>query len=261
MRALAPPSPHQVMSGTLTSDLAPISDITLALFADSGWFAPNYDVPSPECYFRREWCTALLRSGGGAGAGGGGGGDGGGGVLRASAPPSAIALPPRLPFLWGAGRGCGFVTGSCAGSPWSAPGYFCDSAAPPAGGCTLGREAVGYCTLSTYSAPLPPQFQYFKGQPNLGGNPPEDYCPRWASYSNYHCRWRARPRPARQKNKKNQPGPCEKNKPQARPVRKQNTGPAYARREAKLGQWKKKSAAWAERKYTPRPACSKNTHT
>ena len=169
---------NEIMSGTLSSDLAPISNITLALFEDSGWFEPNYDVAGPECYVRAQWCTARLRSAG----------EDGGYVLpikRADAP----VFPQRVPLLWGAGRGCSFVTGSCAGDAWDVEGYFCDASAPATGGCTVGRVSVGYCSYSTYSSSLPPQFQYFAGMPNVGGNAAEDFCPIWSSYSNYQCRY------------------------------------------------------------------------
>ena len=55
--------------------------------------------------------------------------------------------------------------------------------------CTLGRRALGYCTLSAYASDITPAyFQYFS-DPKLGGKPMEDYCPIWSAYNNWDCRY------------------------------------------------------------------------
>ena len=146
-----------------------ISDLTLAVFADAGWYEPNMDVASPRCFYQPAWCA-----------------DGN----------------TRHPWMWGRDRGCAFVSGSCDGPAWrGAPGYWCaadprDAALTPsdqrafidAEGCTLGRLAVGRCTLREHSAPVPPPFRYFgDALPNLGGPAMEDYCPTWEGYADWDC--------------------------------------------------------------------------
>ena len=42
----------ELMVGTASSgNRAIISDLTLAVFADSGWFEPVYDVQAPRCFY------------------------------------------------------------------------------------------------------------------------------------------------------------------------------------------------------------------
>ena len=145
-----------------------ISNITLALFEDSGWFLPNYAVPSPRCFARAEWCHA--------------GGDG-----DAASGAATRVLLPRERVPWGAGRGCSFVRGRCDGAAWRHPGYFCDE--EEAEGCSLGRTSVSYCNVQTHRAPLPPQYRYFRDDPQKGGGDVlDDYCPTWVPYSNGDCR-------------------------------------------------------------------------
>ena len=150
-----------------------ISNITLALFEDSGWFLPNYAVPSPRCFARAEWCHA------------GGDGDAASGAVTR-------VLLPRERVPWGAGRGCSFVRGRCDGAAWRHPGYFCDEEVPRKGarseGCSLGRTSVSYCNVQMYRAPLPPQYRYFRDPQKGGGDALDDYCPTWVPYSNGDCR-------------------------------------------------------------------------
>lgn len=149
----------ELMSGTVHSNLSPISDVTFAVFEDSGWFDVHYQVGSPECFVDPSWCV-----------------DEDDGKRQ-----------PRFELLWGADRGCSFVTGSCAGPAWRKPGYFCeDFTDKPA--CTLGRLEVGHCTARLHEQVLPPQFRYFEDS-TRGGLESEDYCPVVAAYSNYDCTW------------------------------------------------------------------------
>ena len=158
---------------------APVSELTLAVFEDAGWYMPNYQVDAPRCFYDPAWCEAHGRR--------------------------------REPFLWGKDRGCAFVNSMCDGDAWrvaatsSAPPspstshqYWC-AAEPTATdeaitasigteGCTLGRLAVGHCTLYEHSLDLPSAFQYFPSQPKLGGRAMEDYCPLWEPFTNWDCR-------------------------------------------------------------------------
>lgn len=68
----------------------------------------------------------------------------------------------RLP--WGKGQGCSFVLGTCAYWPSS---YFCS--VPNEGGCTVDMRYRGECNAFVAPYTLPSQYQYFPGQPSLGG--------------------------------------------------------------------------------------------
>ena len=174
-----------------------VSAMTLAVFEDSGWFAPNYAVPSPRCFFDPAWCAATAGSGtadsagtADTGTGTAGTGTAGDGTTMAAAADGA--------FLWGRGRGCDFVSSACDGAAWRARGYWCaadpsatfeeQSAAVNAEGCTLGRIAVGHCSLTLHTSPVPPPFQYIDADPRFGGGAYEDYCPIMHAYSNGDCR-------------------------------------------------------------------------
>ena len=158
----------ELMVGTASSgNRATISDLTLAVFADSGWFEPVYDVQAPRCFYNSAWCADA---------------------------------DVRDRFVWGRDRGCAFVTSNCDGDAWRAPGYWC--AADPltatpteqraridAEGCTLGRLAVGHCTLREHSSAVPSEYRYFgPSMPNFGGRPMEDYCPLMTEYVDWDCR-------------------------------------------------------------------------
>jgi hypothetical protein len=80
------------------------------------------------------------------------------------------------PLLWGRGKGCAYVTERCVGGADGPLDGFCD--ANGATGCTADRRAQGVCNLVTYTSDLPAAYQYFPGQPNVGGRLDEaDYCP------------------------------------------------------------------------------------
>lgn len=184
-----------VMVGTAGAGHRPVvSDLTLSVFADAGWYLPNMDVPAPRCFYDPRWCDGA----GGEAGGGEAGGEAGGAAATADG-----AGTRREPFLWGRGRGCAFVTEGCDGAAWrSAPGYWCaadpsdarvDTAAQrariDAEGCTLGRLAVGRCTLREHASPVPPPYRYFGDSlPSLGGNAMEDYCPITEAYLDWDCR-------------------------------------------------------------------------
>jgi hypothetical protein len=155
----------EVMVGVAGGGHSAISDLTLAVFEDAGWFRTNLSVHAPRCYFNPLWCPASGR---------------------------------RDAFLWGRGRGCAFVTQPCDGEAWRAPGYWC-AAAPDAGlaaqeeefgreACTVGRAAVGRCTLHEHAAAVPPASRYFAASDRLGGATMEDYCPIVEPFHNWDCR-------------------------------------------------------------------------
>jgi hypothetical protein len=168
---------HSKMYGELmvgTSQLGQttaISALTLAVFEDSGWFVPNYEVGSLRCLANASWCE--------------------------EAPTAGVASrPPREEFVWGRGRGCGFLTEDCSGEAWRAEGYFCEerSGTLAAEQCTAGRLAAGRCTLTRHAAPIVPSFyRYFADDSRLGGNAMEDFCPLVAPHSDWNCRVTPRP--------------------------------------------------------------------
>ena len=190
-------------------EAAAISNLTLAVFEDAGWYSPRYNVGDPLCLYMPQYPSCI---------GSGGGGDGGGSAASsASSEPGPTPAEPteptawwhasvgsqsaREPLLWGRSRGCSFVSRACSGPAWRATGYWCaadpQSATPAqqkarigAEGCTLGRLAVGSCSLSEHSSPLPPAFRYLPQQPALGGAPIEDYCPVTSAYAQWDCRTR-----------------------------------------------------------------------
>lgn len=148
-----------VMVGVAGGEVGAVSPITLAVFEDSGWYVPDYDVRGPRCFDTPGWCVG------------------------------ADGLPlGREPFVWGRDRGCAFVTARCDGAAWRAPGYFCEASAAPANeGCTAGRHAAGYCNLRAHAADVPAEHRYF-GSPRLGGDAIADYCPFTTAYNNWDCR-------------------------------------------------------------------------
>mmetsp|Transcript_22407 Transcript_22407/g.50613 ORF Transcript_22407/g.50613 Transcript_22407/m.50613 type:complete len:646 (-) Transcript_22407:338-2275(-) len=156
----------RVMNGELmigavqSTQITAISSMTLALFEDSGWYVADYQVLGPRCFYQSEWCSS----------------------------PKAGSVP-REPLLWGQGRGCGFVSGRCNQNAWKAPGYFCEDAEEESSeGCTLGRRALGFCTLARGEMNVPAEFRYF-ADPKLGGKELEDYCPIWQAYNDWDCRF------------------------------------------------------------------------
>eukprot|EP00966_Prymnesium_polylepis_P307755 7111753-Prymnesium_polylepis.1 len=156
------------LQGTVqSSDVTAVSDITLAVFEDAGWYVANYSVGGPRCFYEPRWCAS---------------------------PPGVVggSERPREPMLWGQGRGCGFVGGRCNQRAWQGAGYFCDELpaddGSPAEGCTLGRRALGFCTLVDTGQTIAPQYQYFPN-PQLGGKEMEDFCPLWEAYNGWDCRF------------------------------------------------------------------------
>lgn len=95
----------------------------------------------------------------------------------------------KLPF--GRNAGCDFVTEKCVSqtgtnSKWQ-DDYFCTVGGEKS--CSADLRYRSYCDLVTYSGELPEQFQYFPGQPNVGGRSKlKDYCPMKNKYSNGDCR-------------------------------------------------------------------------
>jgi len=85
-------------------------------------------------------------------------------------------------FLWGFGRGCGFLNDECVSktSGWPKaevwPGYTCSDSLET--GCSFDMRAKARCGLTDYSTPLPTEYQYFPGEPRKGGlSQLADYCP------------------------------------------------------------------------------------
>mmetsp|Transcript_5939 Transcript_5939/g.9113 ORF Transcript_5939/g.9113 Transcript_5939/m.9113 type:complete len:695 (+) Transcript_5939:173-2257(+) len=84
------------------------------------------------------------------------------------------------PLEWGAGAGCSFVEDKCIVNGHSKdPKFFCD--APAAMQCTFDRVAKGYCSI-TQQPNIPPEDQYFKSSPTVGGLDLADFCPIMAYY-------------------------------------------------------------------------------
>jgi len=145
-----------------STQISAVSTMTLALFEDSGWYVADYEVLGPRCFYDARWCRG-----------------------------SEGEELPKEALLWGQGRGCGFVSGRCNQRAWDAPGYFCSEYSPDGAlseGCTLGRRALGFCTLTQMDADVPVEFQYFSN-PRLGGKVMEDYCPVWQAYNDWDCRF------------------------------------------------------------------------
>lgn len=172
-----------------------VSNLSLAVFDDFGFYAPHYAVGEPRCFYRPllPGCSPAEAVGGGAG------GDGRGGGVGSIGTSGNGTMPPRESLLWGARAGCEFVEGACSGPSWRAqgPGYWC--AAHPnasldeqrlhvgAESCTVGRRAVGRCTLREFDEALPQGFRYFAALPSLGGRAMEDYCPVVAPSGGWDC--------------------------------------------------------------------------
>ena len=147
---------------------SPLSHITFGLFQDSGWYTPDYDVPDPICYYASPWLQH-------AAIGNAPGCRGDDGKPR-----------PGRRAVWGAGRGCAFVSGRCNADPWD--GYFCSDGSPTHRACTAGRLAVGSCSLTEFDKALPVAYRYFDESPKLGGADARlDYCPIVTSFRDYSC--------------------------------------------------------------------------
>ena len=147
---------------------SPLSHITFGLFQDSGWYTPDYDVPDPICYYASPWLQH-------AAIGNAPGCRGDDGKPR-----------PGRRAVWGAGRGCAFVSGRCNADPWH--GYFCSDGSPTHRACTAGRLAVGSCSLTEFDKALPVAYRYFDESPKLGGADARlDYCPIVTSFRDYSC--------------------------------------------------------------------------
>ena len=54
----------EIMTGTAgaSAHRSPISDLTLAVFEDAGWYQPVYTVGEPLCEYEPSWCAAALGS-------------------------------------------------------------------------------------------------------------------------------------------------------------------------------------------------------
>lgn len=104
---------NEYMTGTADPNSV-YSSMTLAAFADMGWYQVSY------------------------------------------------ARAQRLP--WGKGQGCSFVLGTCQYWPSN---YFCT--VPNTGGCTVDMRYRAECNAFVAPYTLPSQYQYFPGQPSLGG--------------------------------------------------------------------------------------------
>jgi hypothetical protein len=90
------------------------------------------------------------------------------------------------PFGWGFHKGCSWATAKCNAGYWTGLGEFCT--VDKQEGCTYDRKGSGYCYARAHDSDLPSAFQYFSGQPKVGG-PIEtaDYCTLTYPYSNTHC--------------------------------------------------------------------------
>ncbi len=90
------------------------------------------------------------------------------------------------PLVYGRNKGCNFVNNKCVSAGVSSDAStFCTSASTI--GCTVSRDGWGPCSMATYSANLPSQFQYFSNLAQGGSLQVNDYCPTISSYSNKIC--------------------------------------------------------------------------
>jgi hypothetical protein len=88
---------------------------------------------------------------------------------------------------YGKSKGCGFHTSKCNTASGGSGSYFCFDQTGNSD-CTYDRKGIGRCSLATYSANLPSYFQYFSGQPRLGGSGPfMDACPFREPFTNRVC--------------------------------------------------------------------------
>eukprot|EP00163_Fabomonas_tropica_P017262 TRINITY_DN306_c0_g1_i1.p1 TRINITY_DN306_c0_g1~~TRINITY_DN306_c0_g1_i1.p1 ORF type:complete len:880 (-),score=245.53 TRINITY_DN306_c0_g1_i1:175-2814(-) len=83
---------------------------------------------------------------------------------------------------WGRNAGCKMAQDKC--NTWNNK-YYCSSNRAKA--CTHDRTAVGFCSRSKFSGPLPAHFQYFKNANEGGGDMYADYCPIVQPYANTVC--------------------------------------------------------------------------
>jgi leishmanolysin len=95
-----------------------------------------------------------------------------------------MSVAPDL--IWGKGKGCQFVKGTCV--PTNVGEYFCDQES--AYGCTFDRINQAQCVITDYSSALPAKYQNFDTAPTKGGQDAlADYCPYYLPVYNGDCRY------------------------------------------------------------------------
>ena len=149
---------HELMASTSVSPAALVSRVTLALFEDSGWYAPDYAAAGHE-------------ETGGAAAGVGA--------------PFSLGDELSKGLDWGFQQGCGFARDDACVDPATGSanetehgGHYCDAGDADTG-CTLDRLSWGSCNLENLTSAIPQApFRYFPDESARGGDIPEaDYCP------------------------------------------------------------------------------------
>jgi len=85
---------------------------------------------------------------------------------------------------WGRQQGCPFVQGGC--NQWTQPGTTCNNR--QADFCSFDGYSSAYCSISQFTTPLPPQYQWFTDTKQGGANQFADFCPLIVAYSNGDCR-------------------------------------------------------------------------
>ena len=144
---------HTELMTPVTDESSVVSKFTLGFFEDTGWYEADYT--------------------------------------------KAESLP------WGKNKGCNFLSDTCNTGTKSSPtmmlqneGYFCNEAYVSSSsttstatmtGCSHNGQFKSYCSLTTYSAPLPSTFQHFSNNKNGGSLAELDYCPIYAGFSNGDC--------------------------------------------------------------------------
>lgn len=129
-----------------------LSPLTIAALVDSGWYQSNYRAT--------DW------------------------------------MRPQSDY--GFRQGCNFATQTCIDALTTTPlastpqHFFTTPDRNEASNnavCVPDARGVSYTSTATYNGNLPPQFQYFAGQPTKGGNSlaTSDYCPVPQTYSNEVC--------------------------------------------------------------------------
>jgi hypothetical protein len=146
---------NELMTGEATDDSSTevISDITLAVFEDSGWYKPNY-----------------------------------GGVVQ----EDGTVYGGAEKFAWGKDQGCEFLNGKCANWPSNYFCSLPPSSVASQGsfaGCSADYSSKSTCSTVDYaSTSLPSLYQYFESEPTWAGSSAfMDYCPIWTPSADGNC--------------------------------------------------------------------------
>ena len=94
-------------------------------------------------------------------------------------------------LLFGRAAGCAFHTKKCSDTAAGKERWFCfeqdNSIFAEKTKCTFDNRGIGTCRVSNGTQDLPPYFQYFPNQPQMGGPEFFDSCPVVVSFPNRRC--------------------------------------------------------------------------